>query len=133
MPIGLLSSAAKPLAILAVIGLLFGYRALLIHQRDAARAQVATLTLELAATTAANQAMKSAVARQNAAVAALTAAAAVAERQAAAQTAEAARSGAEIMRQESARAAALGRAAVPDGCAGAIAWGNAQGPELGRW
>lgn len=77
--------------------------------------------------------MKTAVAQQNAAVAALNAQAAAAEHQAAARAADAARSGTEIMRQATAGAAALKQAVVPDGCAGAIAWGNAQGPELGRW
>ncbi|MGH7840161.1 MAG: hypothetical protein ACREQD_00360, partial [Candidatus Binataceae bacterium] len=73
MPLWLIGSLAKPLVLVAlvaalIVGLL-GYRALLVHQRDAARAQVAGLQAELAGLSAANQAMKAAVTQQNAAVA----------------------------------------------------------------
>jgi hypothetical protein len=45
----------------------------------------------------------------------------------------AAQNGAQIERQAAVRAAALSLATLPKGRAGAIAWGDAQGPELGRW
>jgi hypothetical protein len=132
MPI-LLGYLAKPLAIVALIAALAGYRAWLIHQRDAARAEVQTLQGQVSELTAANQAMKQAVGQQNAAVSAMAAQASAAGQQAEAKAAAAAQRGAEMMQQQIRQARTLTRAAVPAGCAGAIAWGNAQGPELGRW
>src|SRR5579863_7859161 len=127
MPL-LIGSMWKPLALIALVGALVGYRALLVHQRDAARRQSVALEAELAGLSATNQAMKAAVEHQNAALTDLTARAAAATRAVAA-----ARSGAQIEQQAAAQAAALSRTTVPDGCMGAIAWGDAQGPELGRW
>lgn len=133
MGLTLLASLYKPLAILALIGALVSYRMLLIHQRDSARAEVVTMRAQLSGFEQANAAMKQAVSQQNAAVAKLTEEAAQAEHQAQATLATATQQGAAAMQRQTAQARALTQAAIPGGCASAIAWGNAQGPELGRW
>jgi peptidoglycan hydrolase CwlO-like protein len=106
---------------------------LLVDQRDRARARVQTLESENAELVAANQTMDQAVARQNVAIDRLRAEAATAAKAAQAQEQNAARRGAAELQAQMARAAKIVRARVPDGCSGAIAWGNAQGPERGRW
>jgi len=133
LPIGLIARLSRPLMILALVAGVLGYRSLLIHQRDAARARVKVLEAERAELQAANASMQQAVARQNAAIDALRAAATAVEEKTRQRENAAANQGAEVLQTEIARAATVGRSAVPDGCAGAIGWGNAQGPELGRW
>jgi hypothetical protein len=71
MPGFALTYLSKPLAILAVAAALFGYRELLIHQRDAARAQAAALNARQEACAAGAQAWRIAIADQNAAIARL--------------------------------------------------------------
>jgi hypothetical protein len=129
----LTSGAGKWLALGVLVAALIAYRALLVHQRDAAVAQAAQLRTQLTSVTVANQAMQAAVTQQNAAVAALRKQAAAATQQAAAQAAAATQAGTELALQAQAQAASLKSAVVPSDCAGAIAWGNAQGAELGKW
>jgi hypothetical protein len=109
------------------------YRAVLVHQRDSARAQATQLSTEAAVLRADNAAMKSSVGRQNAAIGALQQEMRVAQLEATQREAKYAASATEAMNQELARASAIRKAPVPAGCQGAIEWGNAQGPELGRW
>lgn len=83
--------------------------------RDAARAEAATLRLQLTQYAAA-----------------LAAARAEAQRQAAA--AAAADTAARRARQQSERRVAhWNRAAIPTDCAGAVRWAASQGPRLGQW
>jgi hypothetical protein len=133
LPIALIAKFSKPLLLLALVAGMIGYRALLIRERDQARAQVTALTAERTELQAANSSMRDAIARQNAAIDTLCAAAGAAEQAAQQRENGAASHGAEVLQAEITRAAVIGRTAVPDGCAGAIGWGNAQGPELGRW
>ena len=56
----LLTRYWKPLALAVLIAAAFAYRAILIHERDRARAQLAELTAEAAALRASNQALGSA-------------------------------------------------------------------------
>ena len=111
MPL-LIGSMWKPLALIALVGALVGYRALLVHQRDAARRQSVALEAELAGLSATNQAMKAAVEHQNAALTDLTARAAAATQAAAARAVAAARSGAQIEQQ-----AGASGGAQPHNCA----------------
>src|ERR1700746_1142501 len=59
----------KPVAIALLIAAALGYRALLLHQRDAARAAATHLSASLADAEASNAALQSAIATQNSAVA----------------------------------------------------------------
>lgn len=77
--------------------------------------------------------MAAAVARQNAAIGTLQDKMKAAEQDAAQREAEYAANAARTMDTEVAHAQAERNAPVPAGCQGAINWGNAQGPELGRW
>jgi hypothetical protein len=128
-----LSYLTKPLALAAVLAALIGYRALLVHQRDAAKAQAALLGERLSQCAAGAEALKRAIAEQNAALAQLRrdqarAAAAASSR----ETASVARAQAALKRGI-ARARAIEKTSVPSGCEGAIKWGNGEGPELSQW
>ena len=123
----------KPVAIALVIAAALGYRALLLHQRDAARAAVTHLSASLADAEASNAALQSAIATQNSAVAQL---------RTEYRTGRAGRRGARArgdgrgtaaMRTAASGARALEGARIDAGCAAAIRWGNAQAAELGRW
>ena len=133
MWIGLLIKCAKPLSLLVLVAGLAGYRALLIHQRDSARVQVTELEAQRVELGRANAALQQAVAAQNQAVDDLNTAAAKQAKAAQERQQSAVASGAVELQGQSARAAAIAQALVPGGCDGAMAWGNAQGPELGRW
>ncbi len=123
----------RPVAIGLLIAAALGYRALLVHQRDTARATAAHLSASLTAAEASNAALQGAIATQNSAVAQLrtqlkqSMAAAVAREQAAAAA------GATAMHAAARGAQAFERARIAAGCVAAIRWGNAQGVELGRW
>ncbi len=120
-------------ALAALIAAAAIYREVLIHQRDAARARVITLTEQSGALQESVSAMRAAVARQNAALAGLAAKAQAAAAAAREREAWSARRGAALMRRNLGLANQLRHAPVPDNCAGAIRWGNARGPELGKW
>jgi hypothetical protein len=123
----------KPIALAALIAAALIYRTVLIHQRDEARTEAATLTERNAALTADNGAMRAAVARQNAAIASLQSQMTQARAAAASRAADYTTRGAQAMQTGLAQGNQLKAAAVPTGCDAAIRWGNAQGPELGRW
>jgi hypothetical protein len=133
MPGFALTYLSKPIAVLAVLAALIGYRELLVHQRDAARARAAALNARLDVCAAGAEALKRAIAGQNAAIARLR------RDQASAAGAARARETAYAVRAEralqgaTARANAIRNARVPSGCEGAIKWGNGEGPELGKW
>ncbi|MBF6559120.1 MAG: hypothetical protein IVW56_02430 [Candidatus Binataceae bacterium] len=133
MPALAILSYWKPIVIVALIAAGLIYRGVLVHQRDAARAQIVELTQQTGALEADNSAMRAAAVQQNAAIAALQSQMAAANAAAKSRTAEFAARGAQAMQGELAHATQLDHAAVPAGCAAAIRWGNAQGPELGRW
>ena len=123
----------KPVAIALVIAAALGYRALLLHQRDAARAAAAHLSASLADAEASNAALQSAIATQNSAVAQLRAQLAESADRAAARERGAAARGAAAMSAAAVGARALTSARIDGGCAAAIRWGNAEAAELARW
>ncbi len=133
MPALMMLSYWKPVAIaLALAGLLV-YRAVRVHQRDAAVAEVATMTAQFADLKSAEAACEAAVAQQNAAVAALKAAADNAAAAAQTRQANVAAAAAASASEEERRAAAIEDAPIAPDCAGAIKWGNEQAQELGKW
>src|SRR5260370_16438577 len=74
MPLLMLANYWKPIAIAVALAAMFAYRALLIHQRDAARSETASLSMQVADLKSAEPACEGAVARQNAPVNALASA-----------------------------------------------------------
>jgi len=123
----------RPVALALLVAAALGYRALLLHQRDAARAQAAHLSASLADAEASNTALQNAIATQNSAVAQLRAELEQSVRDAAARERAATAKGAAAMRTAANGAQALERARIEAGCAAAIEWGNAQAAELSRW
>ena len=122
----------QPVALALLIAAALGYRALLLHQRDTARAEAAHRSAALADAEASNAALQSAIATQNSAVAQLRAELEQGV-QAAARERAATAVGTAAMRTAASGARALERARIDAGCAAAIRWGNAQAAELGRW
>jgi hypothetical protein len=133
MLFGALLQNWKVIALAAIVATALVYRAVLVHQRDSARGQVTALSDAAAALRAENASMASAVARQNDAINALQGKMKLAQQDAAHREAQFAASATQAMSRELAHANAIRNAPVPAGCQGAIDWGNAQGPELGRW
>jgi hypothetical protein len=133
MPALLLANYWKPVAIAVAIAAALCYRAVLIHQRDAARAETASIAVQLADWKSAEAACENAVARQNLAVNALAAAAA--RESAAAKTREdnVAALAAATASNEARRANAILTAPIANDCASAIKWANAQAGELSKW
>jgi hypothetical protein len=123
----------KPVAIALLIAAALGYRALLLHQRDTARAEAAHLSAALADAEASNAALRSAIATQNSAVAQLRAQLEQEARAAVARERAATANGEAAMRAAASGARALETARIDAGCAAAIRWGNAQAAELSRW
>jgi hypothetical protein len=133
MPALLIANYWKPIALAVLIAASLAYRAVIVHQRDAARAATAALTAQVADLKSAEAACEDAVAQQNAAVSALAASAA--RETAAAQTREANvyAAASSAASAEARRAAAIQTAPIASDCAGAIKWANAQAGELGKW
>ncbi len=131
----LLLSYWKPLAMLALIIVAFGYRELLVHQRDEARQQAAQLTAEADALRTSNQALTASIEQQNAAVARIKARADAAVNTMAANAVAAQKAGAAVQVQAQQQAQSLMAASIDasSGCEGAIRWGNAQAAELSSW
>jgi hypothetical protein len=123
----------KLIALAILVIAILVYRAVLVHQRDSARAQVAALTDAAAVLRAANASMAAAVTQQNQAVAALQAKMKLTQDAAAVRETQSANRASHALAQELAHSKALSNAPIPAGCQAAIAWGNAQAPELGRW
>ncbi len=109
------------------------YRAVLVHERDAARRVAAELRLNVSELQAANGRLAGALTRQDAAVGALKKAADDAARALSAQSAIAAQAGVRDAMRAEGQARALSHATVDPGCAAAIRWGNARAAELSRW
>ncbi len=128
-----LASLWKPLTLAAIVAGAVAYRAVLIHQRDAADAQVAQLSAQAAQLNASNQALTAAIAAQNAAVAQLKVQAASATALASVREQAAARTGAGALDAAAARAATLTGTPIASGCDAAIRWGNAQAVGLAGW
>jgi hypothetical protein len=133
LPALMLAKLWRPIAVVAIVASLFVYRALLLHQRDVARAQARTLQTEMSNMVAESEALRTAIAHQNGAVEALRQRLQASRTSAAQRESRYASKGAEIMNGHSAQARALRNAPVPSDCIGAIEWGNGQGPELGKW
>ena len=133
MLVGAMIQNFKLIALVGLVAAALIYRTVLVHQRDSARAQVAALGDAAAALRADNASMVAAVARQNAAIGTLQDQLKTAAQAAAQREADYAASATRTLNTEMVRAQAERSAAVPAGCQGAINWGNAQGPELGRW
>ena len=127
MPALLIANYWKPIAIVVALAAALAYRGLLIHQRDAARAETASISVQLADWKISEAACESAVARQNQAVNAIAAAAA--------KTREAnlAASAAATASDEARRANAILSTPIANDCASAIKWANAQAGELSKW
>jgi hypothetical protein len=123
----------RPVAIALLIAGALGYRALLLHQRDTARAAAAHLSASLADAEASNAALQSAIATQNSAVAQLRAELEQGVQAAAAREGAATARGMAEMHAAASGARSLEGARIDAGCAAAIRWGNAQAAELGRW
>jgi len=131
----LLSHYWKPLLLAVLVASALAYRAILIHQRDAAQQEVAQLTAEAAALRTSNQALGAMIDRQNAAVAELKATADAAVNTMAANEAAASREGAtaEGKAEQQGRALIAAPIDAASGCEGAIRWGNARAVELSSW
>ncbi len=131
----LLSRYWKPLALAVLVATALAYRAVLLHERDDARAQTAQLSAEAAALRTANQALGATVEQQNQAVAQLKARAdAVANAMTASEAAASRAASAEQdAAQQQERALAAARIDATAGCEGAIKWGNAQAGGLSSW
>ena len=124
----------RPVALALLVAAALGYRALLVHQRDAARAASAHLSASLADAEASNTALQNAVATQNSAVAQLRAELEedqagwprranaprppTARQRCAPRPTAPRRSRAHVLRPDARRR---------------VRWGNAQAAELGRW
>ncbi len=123
----------KPFALALVVMAAFAYRAVLIHERDAARREAARLATRNAELRASVEQLTAALKRQDAAVAAmrqraLKVAAALAARSQAADAR--ARTVAARAEREASR---IVHARIDSGCAAAIRWGNREAKELSRW
>jgi|HubBroStandDraft_6_1064221.scaffolds.fasta_scaffold148146_3 hypothetical protein len=131
----LLTRYWKPLALAVLIAAAFAYRAILIHERDRARVQLAELTAEAAALRASNQALGAMIDRQNEAVAGLKARADAAENAMTASEDGAARAGNAAAGAAEQQGQALITAPIDanTGCEGAIRWGNTQAGALSSW
>jgi len=123
----------KPLTLALLLAACVAYRAVLIYQRDAARAQLAKLTAQNAALAASNQALNSAIAAQNAAIAGFKAKADSVAALALKREQTAAQAGEGALYAAARSAAAIQRAPVDSQCEGAIRWGNAQAAGLAGW
>jgi hypothetical protein len=123
----------KPIAIAIALAGVFAYRAVLVHQRDAARAEVVSMIAQVADLKSAEAACEDAVARQNLAVDALKTAADSAATAAATRQANVVAAAVASASDETRRAAAIEQAPIAADCAGAIKWGNAQAMELSQW
>ena len=123
----------RPVALAPLVAAALGYRALLVHQRDAARAEASHLSASLADAETSNTALQSAIASQNSAVAQLRAELEQGVRDATARERAATARGATAMRAAASGAQALQGARIEAGCAAAIRWGNAQAAELSQW
>ena len=133
MPALMLANLWKPLALVALLAGLAAYRAVLVHQRNEARTQAASLQAKMLSLQASIEAMKVSVAQQNAAVEEMGKRLQAARAAAQQREVEYARGGAKVLSKEIARAHTLMQTQVPSGCEGAIEWGNGQGPKLGEW
>ncbi len=123
----------KPVVLLAVLAAAASYRAILVHERDAARLAVSRLEQETAELKAANEKLVRELKQDNAAVAELKKAADAAARALAARTDGAARAGRAVAARAARQAQTLSGAKVEAGCAAAIRWGNERAVELSRW
>src|ERR1700686_2074414 len=108
----IISQYWKPLVLAGLMAAAVAYRAILVHQRDQARAQVAQLTAEGAALRVSNEAMSTAINQQNTAVTALKARADAAVNTMAANEAVALRAGAAAQGQAQQQAQELIAASI---------------------
>jgi hypothetical protein len=131
----LLAQYWKPLLLAALVASALAYRAILVHQRDEARAQVTQTSAEMATLRTANQALGATVDQQNQAVARLKAEADAAENAMTARenTASSEATAALDKAEQQARALSAAPINAASGCEGAIQWGNARAVELSSW
>jgi len=123
----------KPALIVGLLGAVFIYREVVVHQRDSARAQVAKSAIQIADLSASNQEFQATVGECNSKVDSLQADAERAQQAVTAQALAAADRAANLTAAANAAAAVLGKDQIASSCKGAIQWANQQGPELGRW
>src|SRR5713226_8280269 len=108
MPALMLANYWKPIAIAVAIAAALAYRGILIHQRDAARVETASMTAQVADLKSAEAACEDAAARESAA--------------AETRQANVAAAAAAAASEEARRAAAIQSAPIASDCAGAIRW-----------
>jgi hypothetical protein len=123
----------KAIALIAMVATALIDRAVLVNERDTARAQAAAESGAATVLRLEKVSLTAAVARENAAAGALQDKIKLAQRRATQRKARYAAIETKEMNRELAHANAIRIAASPPGCQGALDWGNAQGPELGRW
>ncbi|HVA69680.1 MAG TPA: hypothetical protein VNF45_10225 [Candidatus Binataceae bacterium] len=109
------------------------WAAVMIHERNAARAESIRLTAQVADLKASNGSLQAAITTQNAAVDKLRTTLLNENAAAVARESAAAARGAQAVVAAGNRAAALEHSAVGAGCGAAITWANQQAMELGRW
>jgi hypothetical protein len=133
----MLSFIASPLAKIGMVAILIfaavAYRAVLIHERDSARAEAAKAEAALTQCHANEQTYQQAIANQNAKIAAQAEQAHQDVLAAEARATLAENDAQAIVARANLTASSLIRAPIADGCPAAIAWGNAQAPALARW
>ena len=131
--ITLFAGSWKPIALALLLLGAFAYRAVLVHERDSARGDLASATAQLAATRAAVVQCQSAVAQQNAAVERLRSDSASLAQAAATREADLAAEAARTAAVENAHARELANSTIAPGCDSAIKWTNAEAVGLGKW
>lgn len=131
--LGLAGGYWKPIAFVLVILAAFAYRAVLVHERDAARREVSSLTARNARLEAGINQLKAAIKRQNAAVDSLRQRADRATAMLAQQNRAATRRAAHIQAQARTAAGRMAHARINPGCTAAIEWGNREARELSQW
>ena len=133
MFVTLLAGLWKPLAVAGLIAAALVYRSVLIHERDAAQAQVAAITAQAQQYKAADDACVAAVAQQNAEVKKLRDDEAMIAEAAQTRVANVVANAQTQAAQARSTADALVHAKLGEGCDAAIKWANQQGQELGKW
>ena len=133
MFVTLIAGLWKPLALVGLVAAALVYRSVLIHERDAAQAQVAAITAQAQQYKAADDACVAAVAQQNAEVKKLREDEAMVLEAAQTREANVVANAETHAAQATKTADALAHAKLGQGCDAAIKWANQQGAELGKW
>ncbi|MGH7906267.1 MAG: hypothetical protein ACREP6_06535 [Candidatus Binataceae bacterium] len=123
----------KPALFAALIAGALVYRAILTHELASARQQAAQMKDQVSQLTASNSQFQTAVRDCDTQVNSLQVKSQTLVKSAQDQQARAAQTAARLQIRADQQASALERATIAPACQNAIAWGNSQGPELGKW